>query len=191
MSAPSEDTNHCSSRLKFRFVSARVTPATERNSASIFSSSSMFCSTETVNGSILYGVLHSATAGFSGASRTSSRLTRAEARAISTARAAVASTAARPSSAEAANPQAPSAMARTFMPTDSESDALPTFPFLVVSERLRCAITRTSAKLAPRSAALFKAQLAMCFIGKHFKSNIVDEIHRQASRADLLGHLSL
>src|ERR1035438_7065137 len=49
MSAPSDDTNHCSSRLKFRFASAKVIPATERNSASIFNSSPIFCSTETVN----------------------------------------------------------------------------------------------------------------------------------------------
>jgi len=86
-----------------------------------------------------------ATAGFSGASRMFSCFTRAEARAISAARAAVASTAPRPNSADAANPHAPSAIARTLMPTDSASDALPTFPFFVVSARLRCATTRTSA----------------------------------------------
>ena len=50
---PSDDTNHCSSRLKLRLVSARVTPATARNSESIFSSRSIFCSTEMENGSIV------------------------------------------------------------------------------------------------------------------------------------------
>src|SRR5580698_6350791 len=124
MSAPSDETNHCSSRLKLRFVSASVIPATERSSASIFNKRSMFCSTETVNGSILYGVAHSATMAFSGASRTFSFFTRAEARAISTACADVASTAPRPSSADAANPHAPSAITRTLMPTDSASEAL-------------------------------------------------------------------
>ena len=38
MLAPSEEKNHCSSRRKFRLVSASVTPCTERNSESIFSS---------------------------------------------------------------------------------------------------------------------------------------------------------
>ena len=41
---------------------------TERSSESIFSSSSMFCSTEVVNGSIWNGEVHSAVTGFSGAS---------------------------------------------------------------------------------------------------------------------------
>ncbi len=50
---------------------------------------------EMVKGSILIGVVHSATAAFSGAKRISLCFTRAEAFAISTARAAVASTAAR------------------------------------------------------------------------------------------------
>src|SRR2546426_169944 len=40
MFAPSEEKNHCSSRRKFILVSASVTPATDRNSESIFSNSS-------------------------------------------------------------------------------------------------------------------------------------------------------
>ena len=168
MSAPSDDTNHCSSRLKFRFASASVIPATERNSASIFNSSSIFCSTETVKGSILYGVLHSATTGFSGARRTSSRFTRAEARAISTARAAVASTAPRPSSADAANPHAPSAIARTLMPTDSASDALPTLPFLV---RERAAAMRHHAHIRvarPAQRGNVQSPVGNVFHGENF-----------------------
>ena len=50
-----------------------------------------------------------------------------------------------PNSADAANPQAPSAITRTLMPTDSASDALPTLPFFVESARLRIATTRVSA----------------------------------------------
>ena len=76
-------------------ASASVTPETARISASTFSSNSRFCSTDVVNGSTLCGVVHSATAAGSGASRTSSFFTRAEARATSIARAATASTPAR------------------------------------------------------------------------------------------------
>src|ERR1022692_2640829 len=104
MSAPSDDTNHCSSRLKLRLVSAKVTPATARNSESMFSNRAMFCSTEIENGSMAYGVVHSAVTGFSGARRTSRCFTCADAWAISTARAAVDSTPARDRSSEAANP---------------------------------------------------------------------------------------
>ena len=62
------------------------------------------------------------------------------------------------------------------MPTDSASDALPTLPFFVVRARLRCAITRTSAKVAPRRAAMFKAQLAMCFMAQVKSAEYVDSI---------------
>src|SRR5208282_3790610 len=68
-------------------------------------------------------VVHSAVAAGSGAIRTSSRFTRAEAFAISIARLAAASTATRLKSADAANPHAPSAITRTPMPSDSDSEA--------------------------------------------------------------------
>ena len=116
--------------------------------------------TEVVNGSIWQGLVHSAVAAFSGASRMSCSLTRADARAISTALAAVASTAARLKSSEAANPQAPSAITRMPIPCDSESDALPTLPFLVESAgcgRRRCAPQHE----APRRVATSRAQEAM------------------------------
>ena len=77
----------------------------------------MFCSTEMENGSIKWGVVHSAVTGFSGARRTSSCFTCAEARAISTARAAVASTPERDRSSDAAKPHAPSASTRTLRPS--------------------------------------------------------------------------
>jgi hypothetical protein len=44
------------------------------------------------------------------------------------------------------------------MPVDSESEALPTLPFFVLSARLRWLMTRTSAKLAPHAVAASKAQ---------------------------------
>src|SRR5580704_8439859 len=79
MFAPSEEANQDSSRRKFMLVSANVTPATARSSASIFSSSSRFCSTEMLNGSIRKGEVHSALTAFSGARRTLSRFTCADA----------------------------------------------------------------------------------------------------------------
>src|SRR5258708_2797927 len=86
MSLPSDETNHCSSRLKLRLLSARVMPATPRSSESTFSSRAMFRSTEIEKGSIAWGVVHSAVTDFSGARRTSCCFTRAEARATSTER---------------------------------------------------------------------------------------------------------
>ena len=83
--------------------------------------------------------------GFSGAKRISCCFTLADALAISTACAAVVSTAPRLRSSEAANPQAPSAITRMPMPNDSESAAPPTLPFLVLKARLRSSTTRASA----------------------------------------------
>src|SRR5216683_1402873 len=92
--------------------------------------------------------------------------TRAEALAISTARAEVASTAARLRSSEAANPQAPLAMTRTPKPNDSDTEALPTLPFLVERARWRSSAMRASAYEAPRSAAVLRAQEAMSFMAE-------------------------
>ena len=64
---------------------------------------------------------------------------------MASARAAVSSTAPRLNSFEAANPHAPSARTRMPIPSDSESEACPTFPFLVASERLRSSTMRASA----------------------------------------------
>jgi len=57
---PIEDAKICRVREKLMDASASVTPGTERNSESIFSSNSMFCSTDVVNGSISNGEVHSA-----------------------------------------------------------------------------------------------------------------------------------
>src|SRR5208337_304551 len=145
-------------------VSASVTPATARISASTFSNRSRFCSTDVANGSVLNGVVHSATAAGSGASRTSSFFTRADARAISTASRAAASSAARLRWADAAKPHAPSAITRTPMPSDSDSEAWPTCPFLVVSERLRIETTRASAYVTPPTDAASNANWATAFM---------------------------
>src|SRR6267154_6634730 len=136
MLAPSDDTNHCSSRLKLRLVSARVMPATAHSSESTLRSRAMLSPTDIVNGSMAYGVVHSAVTGFSGARRTSCCFTCADARAISTARAAIASTPDCDRFSVAANPHEPSAITRTLILADYESDALPTLPFFVVSARL-------------------------------------------------------
>src|SRR5215472_11894423 len=164
MFAPSDETNHRSSRRKFMFVSASVTPATDRSSESIFKRSARFCSTDVVNGSTLNGEVQSAIAGFSGASRTSCCLTRADALAMATALMAVVSIASLLRPSDAAKPHAPSAITRTPMPSDSASEALPILPFFVASARLRSAPMRTSAYLAPRNAAVSRAHAAMCFI---------------------------
>src|SRR5208337_601290 len=93
-------------------------------------------------------------------------LTCAEALAISTARAAVASTAGQLRSSEAANPQAPSAITRMPIPNDSESEALPSLPFLVERARLRSSAMRAAAYDAPRGEAASKAQEAMSFMAE-------------------------
>src|SRR4029077_20677574 len=65
---------------------------------------------------------------------------------------------------DAANPQAPPAITRTPMPSDSDSGACPTRPFLVVSERLRIATTRVSALVTARTDAAPRARRAAAFI---------------------------
>src|SRR6266849_8733229 len=71
---------------------------------------------------------------------------------------------ARPKSADAANPHAPPAITRTPTPSDSDSEACPTRPFLVVSERLRIDTTRASAYVTPRTDAAARAWWAADFI---------------------------
>ena len=75
--------------------------------------------TGTANGSMSTGVRYVAVTGATGARRTSASLTSAEARAMATAWAATRSASAAVRTWEAANPQAPSAMARTDSPTAS------------------------------------------------------------------------
>ena len=162
-------------------VSASVTPGTGLISASTLSNRSRFCATDVVNGSTSNGVVHSATAAGSGAMRTSSFFTLAEARAISTACAAAASTDARVKSADAANPHAPPAITRTPMPSDSDSEAWPTRPCLVVSERLRIATTRASAYVTPRTEAASRASWAAVFIS--------DLTYHEKSRAFVWGRV--
>ena len=67
------------------------------------------------------------------------------ARAISSARAAAASTPSRVKSSVAANPQQPFASTRMPMPVDSELETCPALPFLVVISRSRISTARTSA----------------------------------------------
>ena len=97
-----------------------------------------------VGGSDQLSVVQSAMAGFSAARRSSCAFTFADARAMLTALAAVASTDARERSSVAANPQALSAITRMPMPRDSESAACATFPFLVMSVRERSSTMRAS-----------------------------------------------
>src|SRR4030095_16396063 len=67
-------------------------------------------------------------------------------------------------SSEAANPHAPSAIARIPIPRDSASDAWPTLPFFVVRARARESTTRASAYVEPRRLAMFNAQSTASFI---------------------------
>ena len=145
-------------------VSARVTPLVLRSSSSMANSSSRFFSMEMVKGSILQGEAQSALAAGSGTMCSSCDFTVAEALAISTARAAQLCTPSRERSSVAAKPNAPSAMTRMPMPSDSASEALPILPFLVASERLRSSTMRASASEAPRSFAVSSAHAAISFI---------------------------
>ena len=137
-------------------VSARVTPLVLRSSSSTANSSSRFFSMEMENGSMRQGDAQSALAGGSGTRCSSCDFTVAEALAISTARAAQLCTPSRERSSVAAKPNAPSAITRIPMPSDSASEALPILPFLVASERLRSSTMRASA--SDRAAQLRRLQ---------------------------------
>ena len=145
-------------------VSASVTPSTAVSVASIRRSNSKFSSIGTANGSISQGELHSATAAGSSTSRTGSRCTRAEARAISTASAGAALHS-RPrqllggGKSPAALTQHPHSQPQRLV-FGSHRHA----PVSRPQERTRSSTIRASAWLAPCATAIPNAQSAICFI---------------------------